>query len=462
MLNWILLTVYLLLLLGVILLEQKNPTEAVMWVVILICLPYLGAVLYLIFGDTMSMKLTRYRRSRRLQPFLASGPSGNPDSPAGMSHTDHSVFRSNLLCSNVPLTSCETIQIFTDGESHYRQLFQDIAGASESIRLEYYTIHHDRVGKALAALLAEKAKEGVEVQVLCDCLANLSTPSSMFSDLTRAGGRVLRLKPFLTHYRSHRKIAVIDQEIGYIGGMNIGEQYADLAKKKTPWRDTQVRLTGPCVPELERHFSMDWLCGLPSREWRQYRLPELRTRSFSGSPCQFVTSGADSIHPNMKLCYLSMIRSAKTRIRIQSPYFVPDSSILDALLTAALSGIKVELMIPGIPSSFFLEPVTSYYVRQLLECGADIFKYKGYIHAKTMIIDDDLCCIGSVNLDIRSLLVDDEICGIFYDDSFVSLYNSQFDRDLDSCTPYTSEDDQKRTLAQRLSERFFLLFAPLM
>ena len=134
--------------------------------------------------------------------------------------------------------------------------------------------------------------------------------------------------------------------------------------------------------------------------------------------------------------YLSMIRSAKKKIRIQSPYFIPDVSVLDALKTAAASGVKIELMIPGIKASFFLDPVTTYYAGQIMEFGAKVYKYHGYIHAKTMTIDDELCCIGSVNMDMRSLMVDDEICGIFYENHMVQEYIDIFENDILNCDPY--------------------------
>ena len=162
------------------------------------------------------------------------------------------------------------------------------------------------------------------------------------------------------------------------------------------------------------------------------------------------------------MCYLSMIRTAKKRIRIQTPYFIPDASILDALKTAAASGVDIELMIPGIKASFFLDPVTTYYCGELLEFGAKIYKYNGYIHAKTMVIDEEACCIGSVNMDMRSLQVDDEVCGVFYANKMVRDYLAIYDRDIMDCQVYTQEEFLARGRKEKIMEGFFLLFAPLM
>ena len=178
--------------------------------------------------------------------------------------------------------------------------------------------------------------------------------------------------------------------------------------------------------------------------------------------CQFVIGGVDNDLESIKMCYLSMIRCARKRICIQSPYFIPDTSILDALKTALLIGIDVVIMIPGVKASFFLDPVTNYYCGKLLKYGAKVYKYNGYIHAKTMIIDKEMCCIGSVNMDNRSLLVDDEICGIFYNNEFVEKYYNIFKNDIKSCKIYTYNDFINRTRLEKIAESIFLPFSPLM
>ena len=314
--------------------------------------------------------------------------------------------------------------------------------------------------------LAEKASQGVEVWVMIDFIANLSTPKKMFKPLIEAGGKIVRVKPYLTHYRSHRKIVVIDQKIAYIGGMNIGKQYANMAKIKNPWRDTQIRLEGACTSILNNYFLEDWLCSIRRKEW-QYSLNHISNMpnisyETTNSLCQFIVGGVDNNKESVKMCYLSMIRSAKKRIRIQSPYFIPDASLLDALKTAAASGVHIELIIPGIKASFFLDPVTNYYSGQLLEYGTKVYKYNGYIHAKTMIIDDELCCIGSVNMDMRSLMVDDEVCGVFYENTLVSQYNTIYNQDIVNSVPYTLEEFNNRSNLERILESIFLPFAPLM
>ncbi len=467
MIKWLLLLIYLLTILSVVFLERKSPTEALFWVVVLICLPYAGVVLYLVFGGTLSIKITAYIRKKRLS-------KNHPASPVplleltdfDLSEEDRQVIRFNTIYNQSRLTCYQDANLYITGHTHYEQLFTDIASAGKCIYIEFYTIHPDEVGKALVEALTQKAREGVRVLVMFDFIANISSFPKMFAGLCEAGGEVIRIKPFLTHYRSHRKIVVIDHQIAYIGGMNIGRKYINMDRIKNPWRDTQVRMTGSCAAVLDQYFLTDWLCSIPRREWTQ-AAGYAQTVSAPGAVlnenlCQFIAGGVDTDKESVKMCYLSMIRSAQKSIRIQTPYFIPDVSILDALKTAAAAGVEIELMIPGIKASFFLDPVTTYYSGQLLGYGVKIHKYHGYIHAKTMLVDDELCCIGSVNMDIRSLKVDDEICGVFYANTIVKKYAQIYREDIEHCDQYTLEQFQSRSGKERFWESFFLLFAPLM
>ncbi len=467
MLKAILLIIYIVTILAVIFVERKNPTEAMLWVLVMVCIPYAGMILYLIFGSTTAIKLTSAFRRRRLSRRLpAAKAPENLLTDQQFSEEDLQVMQFNANYNNSPLTCYDDYQLFVNGESHYRALFQDIKQAKECIHVLFYTIHHDVMGEALVKSLTEKAKEGVTVLVMCDFIANLSTPRKMFRPLVEAGGKVIRVKPYLTHYRSHRKIVTIDHKIGYIGGMNIGKQYANLAEKKNPWRDTQIRLTGMCTAALDAYFMTDFLCAVRQKDWedmvKYMKSIHFPPQQKSENLCQFVVGGVDNDREAVKMNYLSMIRSAKKKIRIQSPYFIPDASVLDALKTAAASGVKIELMIPGIKASFFLDPVTTYYAGQIMEFGAKVYKYHGYIHAKTMTIDNEICCIGSVNMDIRSLMVDDEICGIFYANDMVEEYISIFENDIQNCDPYLYDQFLKRSQKEKIAECVFLPFAPLM
>lgn len=469
--KWVLLAIYIITILAIIFLEKKRPTETILWVTIVVCIPYVGIILYLIFGSTLAIKLTSYVRKKRLKEYypntIKNTDINKQINELPISNEKKEVMKFNNIYNNSDLRAYDKIDVYTNGMDHYKQLFEDIKNAKECIYVEFYTIHHDSVGKAFVNALAEKAKEGVKVLVMCDFIANINVPGRMFKPLRKAGGVVRRVKPFLTHYRSHRKIVVIDHNISYIGGMNIGEKYINKGKKKNPWRDTQVRLVGSsCSASLDAYFLTDWLCAIKRSQWKENieyvnSIVEPENK-LNDNLCQFIVGGVDNLKESVKMVYLSMIRSAKKSIRIQTPYFIPDVSILDALKTAAASGVKIELMIPGIKSSFFLDPVTTHYLGELFDFGIKVYKYNGYIHAKTMIIDDEVCCIGSVNMDIRSLTVDDEICGVFYNNEMVNNYYEIYNNDITNCKEYTYEEFKNRGKKEKFLESFFLLFSPLM
>ena len=316
MLKAILLILYIVTILAVIFVERKNPTEALRWVIVVVCIPYVGLLLYLVFGSPAAIKLTAAFRRRRLRRRLPAAAAPQ-DLLTGrdLSEEDLQVMQFNATYNNSPATCYDDYRLLISGEAHYRALFQDIKEAEECIYVLFYTIHHDVMGEALVKALTEKAKEGITVLVMCDFIANLSTPAKMFRPLVAAGGKVIRVKPYLTHYRSHRTIVAIDHRIGYIGGMNIGKQYANLAEKKNPWRDTQIRLTGACVATLDAYFMTDLLCAVHRKDWEYMvkYMESLRIPPQHSTPnlCQFVVGGVDNDKESVKMNYLSMIRCAK-------------------------------------------------------------------------------------------------------------------------------------------------------
>lgn len=275
-----------------------------------------------------------------------------------------------------------------------------------------------------------------------------------------------RIKPFLTHFRYHRKIVVIDGVVGYVGGMNIGSKYVGDSPQKTPWRDTQVRIKGDAVPLLQYYFLCDWLYANGSKN----PIDALEEQSFLSPtiehihelPCQVIGSGVDTDKQVMKLSYLRMVSLARERIVIQTPYFIPSSSLLESLKVALSSGVEVVLMLPGRKSSFFLDPATRSYVAELVPLGLKVFNYDGYLHAKTLRVDRTITSIGSVNIDIRSLEVDDEICAVFYGEEAAQRYDEILAEDIKRSEELDYEAFLKRGLAKKFAERFFLLFSPFM
>lgn len=382
--------------------ERKKQGEALLWVTILSFLPVFGILLYFVFGSTIGIKIAYKIRDRRIneqyrqmaveqlthlreERLSAAVPEENE-------WNDLAFF--NLNYSHSVLTTKNRVKILTSGGAKYKSLFSDIQKAKGSIHIVYYSIHDDEVGHSLIELLTKKAQEGVQVKVLYDGFGSFMTPAGMFHPLVRAGGHVKRIKPIMTHYRNHRKIVVIDGLIGYTGGMNIGRKYINLDKKKRPWRDTQIRVEGDAVYALQYYFMYDWFyVNAPSKarmtnEQLAKLLPLHQIRDHL--PCQIVGSGADTDDEYIKMCYLKLIMSAKKMVMLQSPYFIPDDTILEAFKVAAASGTEIIIMLPKVKSSFFLYPVTNYYISQLLSYGIKVY-HVSWVYSCKDIVDRRIC-----------------------------------------------------------------------
>lgn len=471
---YILLAFNLLAVLSVVFVERKKPEEALLWVAIISLIPFVGLLLYLILGSTLRIKAVYHLRTgnlrqeyRRILDERLSQVKAEKIKPLeAFSGLESQVIHFNTNYTKSMLTYRNKVDIYTSGAKKYQALFADLSEAKETIHIVYYGIHNDEIGWKLVDILAKKAQEGVTVRVLFDGLGSFLTPSSMFKPLMKAGGHVRRIKPLFTHYRNHRKIVVIDGHIGYTGGMNIGRKYVNANPRKRPWRDTQVRIQGEAVYSLQYYFLYDWLYANKANKSgiTEDSVTPLFPENTIAEPlaCQVIGSGVDTDQENMKMVYLRLITSARKRIVIQTPYFVPDETLLESLRIAAASGIEVVLMLPKQKSSFFLEPVTHYYIGRLIPYGAKVLLYDGYIHAKTITIDGDITAIGSVNMDVRSLTLDDEICVVFYGSSMDEAYGKVLDEDKAHCEEMDYIAFSNRGALQRVKERFFLLFAPLM
>lgn len=472
--SWIVFVLNILVILSILFLERKHPAEAALWTFVLILLPLVGIVLYLVLGSTMQIKITYWVRSKRLTDWHRQKVMEQLDqvNSIPLSQVPDQLQQAadlmyfNLTYCHALITEHNQIEQITSGKEKYDRLFQDIANAKSSIHIEYYGLHNDFVGQHLAQLLAEKAKEGVLVKVMFDWLGSFGTPMSMFRELRQHGGMVKRIKPFFTHFRNHRKIVVIDGLIAYTGGMNIGKKYLGYNPSKTPWRDTQIRIQGDAVYLLQYYFLLDWFCAcgankanIPSEQF-DLLFPEHTIQNHL--VCQVVTSGVETDEQFMKMSYFKMISSAKQSLIIQTPYFIPNATILDAIKAASASGVEVTLMLPTCRSNFFLTPVSNFFVSQVMEYGVHVYLYPGYIHAKTMSIDGIACSIGSVNMDVRSLEVDDEVTVFMFDEDFAKQYEEIIERDQTLCTPLDVEQFRHRPWHQKALERFYTLFYPLM
>ncbi len=414
----------------VIFLERRDPSATWAWVMVLFFLPLLGFIFYLVFGQNLS--------KRRLFDWDDKKKIGLEER---ISHQKHAIkndiypfvnpnTKENaklvymLLSHNdAVLSEDNNVDIFTDGAEKFNSLMDDIRSAKNHIHIQYYIFRLDDLGKKLVDLLTEKAKAGVEVCLLYDDMGSRMLSRKQFKKLIEAGGVVETFfpssLPFINlrlNYRNHRKIVVIDGQIGYVGGFNVGDEYLGKNPSFGYWRDTHLRITGSAVHALQTRFILDWNQASKRHDFmyeeRLFPVP----KTVGDAAMQIVTSGPDSEWEQIKVGYIKLIATAKKSIYIQTPYFIPDASILDALRIAALSGVDVKIMIPNKPDHPFVYWATYSYAGELMKAGAKIYIYNaGFIHAKTIVVDERLSSVGTANIDVRSFRLNFEVNAFMYD-----------------------------------------------
>jgi cardiolipin synthase len=461
---------------AVIFVERKNPASTIAWTLVLIFVPFVGFAGYLMFGSGFHVnKKKRYELKRIADTLYKQIISRFIEADGGRPSPDavpyQRVVRYLSNDGGHYLSQDNAARVFTDGKAMFESMLADMRGAKRHIHLLYYIIRNDSLGQAIVRLLAEKAAAGVEVRLIYDSLGSILTAGRMFRPLIEAGGSVEAFSPILfsisshlrLNYRNHRKITVVDGETGYVGGMNIGTEYMGMSKRLHPWRDTHLRLTGTAVSFLQERFLLDWLSvrrgPIEGGDAGRYMAQPVREGALA---MQIASSGPDSKSETIKNALLEMLYLARERVYIQSPYVAPDDSCMDALAIAARSGVDVRIMIPGIGDHWFVQASTYSYAWQLLDAGVKIYRYNGFLHAKTMVVDGTAASIGSANLGARSFSLNFEVNAFIYDAGFASDYERIFLEDLANCTQLDSAWFRRRSAATRFAYSVCRLFSPLM
>ncbi|MEG0430509.1 MAG: cardiolipin synthase [Anaerovoracaceae bacterium] len=474
---------------AIVFVRRKEMSTTYAWLLILIFLPVVGLLLYFFFGSTKKLEMMskKFRFSeieeeymRKLEEHVSLVSTGEDMFANEKTKNYKDMVTINGTNAKSFFTEDNSIELLINGQAKFPRMFEEIKNAKTSINVMYFIIKsHDEVGKELIDLLTKKAAEGVKVKVLYDSLGCLKTKLKDFDPIIKNGGEVQKFLPstiktlMTVNYRLHRKMVVIDGEICYTGGINVGDDYLGKYTHITPWRDTSVRLTGTAVKELQLLFFKDWIfCAKQNKKYkvsvnslkkvenqRQLYFPDVKVKGNVGM--QVIQCGPDKKYASHKDSYVKMCTSARKYLYIQSPYFVPDESLLDAIRMAAQSGIDVRLMIPGIADKDFVYKVAMSYVEELLEDGVKIYKHKGFIHAKTMVIDDFVASVGTTNLDIRSFKLDYEVNVLAYDEKFAVECKETFLKDIEDCEEIFLEKFRERGKMEYIKESLCRFFAPL-
>ena len=465
----------------VIFFERRNPVSTWAWIFVLSFMPVVGFVIYLLFGRNSSTQKVfmdkmqndekilfdyvenDYKLSREVerQVFSNDGISLGQEYQNLKDFATLNIKAGSWLCYN------NSVTYFNDGKKKFITLIEDIRNAKKFIHLQYYIIRWDELGKQIFIELAKKAAEGVEIRILYDFMGNRHLKKKFFEPLILAGGEVeyFHIPRFLSiNCRNHRKVVVIDGNIGYIGGFNIGNEYLGKVKKYGKWRDTHVRFCGEVVNQLQLHFLMDWNHSSKDRAIKinDFYLPQV-DKVYGHLPAQIVCSGPDTQWKNVKYSYFKMITEAEKTIFIETPYFIPEDDISTALKVAALAGIDVRIIIPGKPDHPFVYWASMSYLGELLEAGVKCYQYEtGFIHSKTVFIDGVVASVGTANMDVRSFGINFEINSLIYDPETIKMLEVDFFNDLKECSVITKEIYAKRGKMFKLKESISRLISPML
>jgi cardiolipin synthase len=458
----------------VIFLERRNVGATWAWLMVLFFLPGVGFILYLFLGQNLSRrkiyKIKEEQREfvqhlvERQQRDIRQIHFHDPT----MIHFQDMIYM-NLASGQALYTQDNDVEIFTDGNSKFESLLRAIGEAKHHIHLVYYIVKNDGIGSRLVEALAAKAREGVRVRFLYDQIGSSGLTRRFFRPLTDAGGKTAAFFPsripylnFRLNYRNHRKLAIIDGTIGYIGGLNVGDEYLGLDKRFGDWRDTHLKVRGGGVFQMQMLFVLDW--NLSSDNKIGDVTPYFPAASHPGKVgMQIVSSGPNNDKEQIKKAYIKMIHAAKQSVWIQTPYFVPDESLMTALKMAALSGVDVRLMLPGKPDHPLVYWASTSYLGELLSVGVKCYLYgKGFLHAKTIVVDGRVASVGTANIDLRSFKLNFEVNAVLYDTATAAKLQHIFEEDQGHSRLLTEEEYRKRPLFKRFLESCARLLSPIL
>lgn len=448
----------------VIIFENRNPVKTIAWCMVLTFMPVLGLLLYIVFGmDNRQRRQIKDEDLKRLKSITETRQRDNIASEIPAHYEQLTCMLRNMNQA-YPLEG-NNVEIMTDFRTMSDRLVADIESARHHINMLFFKFEDDAAGRRIADALIRKAEEGVQVRLIYDEAGNLMVPRKFYRKLRRHGiqvrGFIRIFLPILSrdyNSRNHRKVVVIDGKTGYMGGMNIAQRYADGLKWGI-WRDTHIRITGPAVSELQTSFLTDW-------KFTKGDDPDLDTMYPYNSPCgntlmQIVTGGSMDKWNVMMQAYMTAIASARGNAYLQSPYFIPPEPIMKALQNAALGGVDVRVMIPYRGDKGILPPWASRsYIKEALNAGIKIYLYrKGYMHAKTMTIDDSFVTIGSTNIDFRGFEQDFEINAFMYDEVLSRRQREIFLEDQKDAELIDPLEWDKRPLVEKAKESVARIFS---
>ncbi|MFC0360989.1 cardiolipin synthase [Enterococcus canintestini] len=457
--------------------KPRSITSILAWSLTLVFIPVIGFVVYLFCGrgiDGETVYKFDVETNRKIKEINALIHQNNKRYDKEEVEIELKLLERYLKSvDESPLTRGNSVELYTDGNEKFAALFADIKAAKDNVHVEYYAFFPDRIGHQFLHLLVEKAKEGVEVRLIYDPWGAKGSNEKFFQPLVAAGGKVAAfitsrdlIRKTRLNYHLHRKIVVIDGQIAWTGGFNVGDQYLGRSEKFGYWRDTHGRIVGTASFSLQEIFIRDWNASVRKKE----DLLDYESRYFvigedtkGEAEIQVVADGPENQIDILKSAFVKMILSANEKIWLQTPYLIPDDVMFNALVTAARSGVDVRIMIPNMPDHPFIYRATQYYANLLHKRGVKIYQYQeGFLHAKTIVMDDNLCSFGSTNQDIRSYELNFEVTAFVYDEALTKQMQQIFLADQEKCYLLTDDMIEQQSYWLRFKQNFSRLLSPIL
>ncbi len=452
-------------------LTARTPQGAIAWAVSLIFMPYLALVPYLIFGRTKFEGYVAARRARNHQFYTHArafqySKQARVEAEAQVGHMLTGI-QTLAELTGLPFTRSNEVRLLINGEATFVAILAAIATAKKYVLVQFFIVHDDGIGRRLKDALISKARAGVKVHFLYDGIGCHDLPEPYLDELRAAH---VQVQEFLTrrrrlmnryqlNFRNHRKIVVVDGERAFVGGHNAGDEYLGLKPPLSPWRDTHIDVTGLAVAGIQLTFVEDWFWAtgrVPELRWQ----PRLRRRNMH---CQVVPSGPADTRETCKYFFVQAINSARSRLWITTPYFVPDEAVFTALKLAVLRGVDVRVLIPNRPDHYIVFNASSLYAYEAVCAGIKVYRYQpGFIHEKVMLINEDAASVGSANLDNRSLRLNFEITVLTVDKGFATSVGRMLKKDFAQSVQIARDEYEQSSAPRRLLMNVARLFAPIL
>jgi cardiolipin synthase len=479
LLGVLLVVAHLVAILSVLLDERRQSTATLAWVLTLALLPGVGLAGFLLIGRTQARRQARRSAlvNRHLAPLIESRDVLRKlEQPGDSARTDwrtRSLLRLGRRLATTPASDGNRTRLLGDGAATYASMREAADAAERHIHVEFYIVRDDETGRGLREALVAAARRGVTVRAVVDGIGSVSLPRDFWTPLQQAGGQAAVYRPAWRtlrrvlergriDFRNHRKLVVVDGRVGFTGGINIGREYLGLDPEIGRWRDAHIRIEGPAVLSLQVAFLEDWLAatGEPVEDPGCFPEPE----SFEdGAIVQVVDAGPDRDFSAMSYIHAQAFAHARRRLWLTNPYFVPNASVREGLVAAALRGVDVRLLLPARSDSRLVDLAAGSNYGRLLRAGVRIYHYEpGFLHAKTLLIDKWLATVGSANMDMRSFYLNYELNAFVFGGDLVGELHERFLADLEGASEVGLEAERRVSFGKRLARAGARLLSPLL